>query len=42
VLAGETFPEFLSRWLRRHIGEEDVRLVRFIQLQRPERAATAL
>lgn len=31
TLAGETFAEFLMRWLRRHIGEEDVRLIRYIQ-----------
>jgi hemerythrin-like metal-binding protein len=31
TLAGESFPELLSRWLRRHIGEEDVRLVRYLQ-----------
>jgi hemerythrin-like metal-binding protein len=40
VLGGETFPEFLSRWLRRHIGEEDVRLVRFLQVQRGEGAGS--
>ena len=31
TLIGETFPEFISRWLRRHIGEEDVRLIRYVQ-----------
>jgi hemerythrin len=37
LLGGESFPEFLSRWLRRHIGEEDVLLVRYLQTQPNER-----
>lgn len=28
--AGESFPEFLARWLQHHILEEDLLLVRFL------------